>query len=142
MLFILGSIACVIIWEMKFRNPTPTYRSRSFQGKGWRHAFPDASKSDVREFLTAFVSSFAFRETEQLDLSPTDTLTAAYRKLRPSRTWPDAAETEALARDMRRQIGVELDTNWTHGMTLGTVFGQALQNKKESPAVRRELTGG
>jgi len=112
--------------------PVP-FRSRACQGRRWRQEFPDASKHEIREFLSLFVSAFAFRETERLKLGPYDTVMTVYRALYPSRWLPDSLEVETLADDLRKKYGVELAAVWSEqDISLGALFAYVQENKTVS----------
>jgi len=101
--------------------PRP-YRNRSCQGRGWKTAFPSASKQDIRDFLSLFVSAFAFREKEKLKLNPEDQILAVYRALYPSKWMADALELETLSEDIERKYGVSPQRLWHEQLTLGELF--------------------
>jgi hypothetical protein len=95
------------LWAAKFGGRLPrALRSRSCQGAGWRSAFPSASKQQIREFLSLFVSAFAFDESERLKLNPSDQPLEIYRSIYPHQWQPDALEFETLARDLQKRAGV------------------------------------
>lgn len=98
------------------------YESRACQGRGWRKAFPAATKQEIRAFLSLFVSAFAFDDREKLKLAPTDAILKIYRAQYPSRLTPDAMELETLAADLKRQHGIKLEALWNDGLTLGELF--------------------
>ncbi|WP_206207984.1 hypothetical protein [Ahniella affigens] len=103
------------------------YRERSCQGRGWRKAFPLATKQQVREFLSVFVSAFAFDECERLKLSPADQVLNIYRAQYPSRLQPDAMELETLALDFERHYRQRLEMLWNDDLTLGDLFRHTLE---------------
>jgi propanediol dehydratase small subunit len=98
------------------------YRHRNCQGKGWRTAFPSASKQDIREFLSLFVGAFAFRETEKLKLNPEDPIYIIYLALYPSSGIPDSLELETLCFDLEKKYGLSLQDLWHEQLTLGELF--------------------
>ncbi|MBP8133361.1 MAG: hypothetical protein KAY13_03745 [Zoogloea sp.] len=90
---ILSLIAASVLWSVLFGGRlSKPYNTRSCQGKGWRIAFPSASKQDIREFLAVFVDAFAFSQKERLKLNPEDQVLQIYRAIYPSRWTPDALE--------------------------------------------------
>jgi len=117
----------IALWAVKFGGRLPKgLRARSCQGAGWRSAFPSASKQQIREFLSLFVSAFAFNESERLKLSPSDRPLQIYRGLYPYRWQPDALEFEALTRDLQNRYALNLAAVWRESLTLGELFAQAL----------------
>lgn len=120
---ILSLIAASVLWSVLFggRLPKP-YNTRSCQGKGWRIAFPSASKQDIREFLAVFVDAFAFSQKERLKLNPEDQVLQIYRAIYPSRWTPDAMELETFAKDIEAKYGFPLESVWHEKVTLGELF--------------------
>jgi propanediol dehydratase small subunit len=123
-----------VLWSMKYGGYPPLpFRGRTCQGRRWRQDFPDASKHEIREFLSLFVSAFAFRETERLKFGPYDTVMAVYRALYPNRWLPDSLEVETLAGDLRKKYGVELAAIWNEqDISLGALFAYVQENKTVS----------
>lgn len=95
---------------------------RTCQGKGWRIAFPSASKQDIREFLAVFVDAFAFSKKERLKLNPEDQVLQIYRAIYPSRWTLDALELETLAKDIEAKYGFSLESILHDKVTLGELF--------------------
>lgn len=128
------AILGTVLWSMKYGGALPVpFRSRACQGRLWRGDFPDASKHEIREFLSVFVSGFAFRESERLKFAPYDTVMAVYRALYPGRWTPDALEVETLANDLRKKYGVELAAVWNEqDISLGALFAYVRENKTVS----------
>jgi len=100
---------------------------RPWQGRVWRSTFPAASRKDIRDFLSVFVSALSFRENEPLRLRPDDEVLGLYRAANPTRWLPDAHELERLARALRDKYGLRLDEIWHEGLTLGSLFQRVQQ---------------
>jgi propanediol dehydratase small subunit len=98
------------------------FASRRCQGKGWREAFPNAPKTEIREFLALFVDAFAFPDKDKLKFSPDDKILSIYRALYPSRWMPDALEVETLSKDIEARYGVPFASVWNENVTLGELF--------------------
>lgn len=109
-------------------------RYRPCQSRAWRSTFPAASRKDIREFLSVFVSAFAFRESEQLHFRPDDEVLGIYRAEHPTRWLPEAQELEALAKALRERYGLMLDDIWHEGMTLGGLFQRVQQARGKTAA--------
>lgn len=92
-----------------------------------RRACPTASKQQIREFLSLFVSAFAFSESEKLKLQPEDRPYHIYRALYPHRWQADALEFETLCRDLQQRYSLDLEHVWEEDLTLGELFDHALQ---------------
>jgi propanediol dehydratase small subunit len=120
---ILSLIAASVLWSVLIggRLPKP-YDTRPCQGKGWRIAFPSASKQDIREFLALFVDAFAFSQKERLKLNPEDQVIQIYRAIYPSQWTPDALELETFAKDVEAKYGFTLESIWHEKVTLGELF--------------------
>lgn len=117
------AVAAVVLWGIvpAGRLPSPFY-SRGCQGKGWRVAFPNAPKAEIREFLVLFVDAFAFQNKEKLKFSPDDKILSIYRALYPSRSTPDALEVETFAKDIEAKYGLSFASIWSENLTLGELF--------------------
>ncbi len=100
------------------------YHNRSCQGKGWRLAFPDASKEEIRAFLEFFMEAFGYAKKEKLKLSPDDQLLEIYRKQYPYRWQPDQLEFETLASDLDTEYGLDFSSIWKNELTLGELFSE------------------
>ena len=122
-LLLLGVFAATVVWAIVFGGKLPVpFGSRSCQGRNWRRSFPEASKSEIRQFLSAFTGSFAFRDREKLKLNPNDQLLDIYRALYPHKWQPDAMEFETLSEDLKSKYGVSFNDVWHDDLTLGQLF--------------------
>jgi propanediol dehydratase small subunit len=128
-LLVLG-ITAIIAWSLAFGGRLPkAYRGRTCQGRGWRKAFPSATKQEIREFLSLFASAFAFDDHEKLKLAPTDEILKIYRAQYPTRLQPDAMELETLAGDLERKHSFKLEAMWKDSLTLGELFSHTLERR-------------
>lgn len=122
-LVVLSTIGGLVLWGVFFGGQLPRpYRFRPCQGRLWRDAFPDASKDDVRKFLSNFTEAFAFSEKEKLKFNPSDSILEVYRALYPRKWMADALELETLAGDMESKYGVKLESIWHENLNLGELF--------------------
>jgi propanediol dehydratase small subunit len=120
---VLSLIAVSFLWAVLFGGRLPkVFHNRTCQGKGWRNAFPDSTKQDIREFLSLFVDAFAIASKEKLKLNPNDQILQIYRAIYPSKLTPDALEVETLARDIETKYGFTLESIWHEQLTLGELF--------------------
>ena len=120
---VLAIVALAVGWGVLFAGHLPArYGARSCQGASWRRRFPQSSKHEIREFLSLFVSAFAFKHDQKLKLNPDDEILGIYRALYPSRLLPDAMEVETLARDIERKYGTALAAVWQEQLTLGQLY--------------------
>jgi hypothetical protein len=109
-----------------------TLRYRPCQGRAWRSTFPGASRRDIRDFLSLFVSALSFRECEKLHIRPDDEVLGIYREVNPRGRLPDATQIEMLAKALRDKYGLMLDEIWHDGLTLGGLF-QRVQQVRGKP---------
>ncbi len=127
----VAAIVAIVAWGILFSGKLPVpFGARSCQGKSWRRSFPDASKNEVREFLSTFTESFAFHERERLKLNPNDQLLDIYRALYPHKWQADALEFETLNEAVQAKYGINLNEVWQEGMTLGQLFHHVHQATK------------
>ena len=108
-------------------GPPRAYRERSCQGRAWLRQFPDATKQEIRDFLSCFAEGFAYREREKLKFHPGDAVYSIYRAQYPTLGWGDALELETLAALLEKRYGFSLAGNWSESLTLGQVFSVALK---------------
>jgi hypothetical protein len=129
-LLLVVAIVGLAFWAVRFGGRLPkAFRGRSCQGRGWRSAFPSASKQQIREFLSLFVTAFAFNEREKLKLNPSDPLLRIYRALYPHRWQPDALEFETLSHELRSRYALDFAGIWNEELTLGELFAHTLNTK-------------
>lgn len=135
MSIIVVLILAALAWAAYHGWQSPnSLRYRPCQGRAWRNTFPTASRKDIRDFLSVFVSSFAFRESERLHFRPDDEVLGIYRAVNPTRWLPDAQEFETLAKALRERYGLMLDDIWHEGMTLGGLFQRVQQARGKMAA--------
>jgi hypothetical protein len=128
---LVAAIVAIVAWAILFGGKLPVpFGARSCQGKNWRQSFPDASKDDIREFLSTFTESFAFHEGEKLKLNPNDQLLDIYRALYPHKWQADALEFETLDESLQTKYGISLNKVWREGMTFGQLFHHVHQATK------------
>jgi propanediol dehydratase small subunit len=117
----LGAVATSVAERHRFRR----LWSRDCTGKDWKAAFPEASKSEIREFLDLFVRAFAFSKSRRLKFEPTDRVMEIYgtRYPRyPSSLSADMMELETFARMTEKRYGLDLAPGWSPETTLGEIF--------------------
>ncbi|MFZ3174707.1 MAG: hypothetical protein WA146_07410 [Thiobacillus sp.] len=128
---LIAVIVGTIIWAVVFGGKLPVpFGARTCQGKNWRRSFPDASKDEIRQFLSSFTESFAFNDQEKLKLNPNDQLLDIYRALYPHKWQADAMEFETLSDDLQSKYGVDFNSVWREGLTLGQLFEQVRKARK------------
>lgn len=117
-------IGALFVWSMAFGGQLPPpLRDRICQGRAWRREFPNASKSDIRAFLSLVVEAFAFSDRERLKLAPSDEILSVYRAVYKEKGWGvDGLELESLALVVQRKHGVSFEKLWCEKLTLGELF--------------------
>lgn len=97
-------------------------------------AFPEASKTEIRQLLTLVAQAFMLAPRHRLRLHPQDQLLALYRMHYPHRWMPDAMELEMLQADLQKHYGLDLQTCWHEQLTLGELLQAARQSSLVSSA--------
>ena len=98
------------------------YLERGCTGFRWHRRFPQASKSEIREFLDIFVEAFGYRQSWRLCFAPDDRVMDFYRIRYPIRCQPDGLELESFVRDLQERYGVDLLGCWREDITLGEIY--------------------
>jgi|JI10StandDraft_1071094.scaffolds.fasta_scaffold31320_2 propanediol dehydratase small subunit len=130
-ILLVAAIAGIIAWDVFFAGKLPVpFGARSCQGRNWRRSFPNAPKDEIRQFLSTFTESFAFQDREKLKLNPNDQLLDIYRALYPHKWQADALEFETLSEDLQSKYGVNFNSTWREGLTLGQLFEHVQQARK------------
>ena len=125
-IFLVSVVAVAALWAAAIGGRLPkALRERSCQGRAWRRAFPQAPKSEIRDFLTVVAGAFGFAQDQRLKLSPDDQLLQIYKARYPVKDWPDQLELETLQRDMRIKYAIDIAAQWNDQVTLGELFGRA-----------------
>jgi propanediol dehydratase small subunit len=105
--------------RIRFRH----FWDRGCMGRAWLSAFPDASKAEIRDFLTLFGEAFLSGAKRRLSFGPADRLIEIYRTRYPA-AWPDAMELEAFERRLGKKYGFNLRSELNEGLTLGEIFAK------------------
>ena len=130
-ILLVAAIAATVAWAILFGGKLPVpFGARSCQGKNWRRSFPGASKNEIRQFLSTFTDSFAFRDREKLKLNPNDQLLDIYRALYPHKWQADAMEFETLSGELKSKYGVTFSSVWREDLTLGQLFAHIQHARK------------
>ena len=116
---------CAVVTSVAERHRFRRFWSRDCTGKNWKTAFPEASKTEIREFLDLFVSAFAFSKARRLKFDPTDRVMDIYGTLYPSSFFGDMCDMldlETLAEMIEERYGLDLVPGWRPETTLGEIF--------------------
>ena len=132
-LMIAGCVVAQVMTGRKLRETLSPYWSRKCTGFLWKRAFPQASKNDIRSFLSLFVEVFGIRKSRRLCFVPNDKVLDVYKALHPP-GWciPDNFELEDLVLEIEKRYGVDVTHRWNETITLGELFNLSLkttQNK-------------
>lgn len=101
------------------------YWNRPCMGLRWRRQFPNAQKTEIREFLTLFVNAFGFGTKRRLCFSPTDQVLKVYGAFYPALTLDDDLELETLVRSLEERYSRDFEAIWRADITLGELFEYA-----------------
>jgi hypothetical protein len=96
-------------------------------GIRWRRRFPDSPKTEIREFLSALVDAFGFRQSRRCCFSPDDKLMDIYRAVTPPGSLSDNMELESFALRLEKRYGIDgidLVKSWRDDITLGELYAQ------------------
>jgi hypothetical protein len=113
-----------VLADMNTRRMMRRFVDRGCAGFRWRRRFPDASKSEIREFLDIFIEAFGFKQSWRLCFTPEDRVLDVYRALYPVRGTPDGMEMESLVLDLQKRYHVDIVSSWREDITLADLFTQ------------------
>jgi propanediol dehydratase small subunit len=99
------------------------YRKRPCQGRAWKTTFPEKSKHEIREFLRLFTNAFSFRQSQKLQINPTDNILALYKSIYPTNRFGiDNLELEVFARDLEKKYKIDFNAIWSEELTIGRLY--------------------
>ena len=111
--------------DMNTRRIMSRFIERGCAGFRWRRRFPDASKTEIRDFLDIFIESFDFKQRWRLCFRPEDRVLDIYRTLYPpGRSLADGMELESFVQDLQKRYRVDILGSWREDITLGDLFTQ------------------
>lgn len=113
-----------VLADMNTRRMMRRFVDRGCAGFRWRRRFPEASKSEIREFLDIFIEAFGFKQNWRLCFTPEDRVLDVYRALYPVRGTPDGMEMESLVLDLQKRYQVNIVGSWREDITLADLFTQ------------------
>ena len=111
-----------LLMSIQTRTAMRPYWERACMGIRWRRRFPDAPKSEIREFLDLFVDAFGFRRKRRCSFSPDDRVMDVYRALYPPGSEIDSLELETLCKVLKERYRVDFDAIWRQDITLGEIY--------------------
>jgi Na+-transporting methylmalonyl-CoA/oxaloacetate decarboxylase gamma subunit len=121
---VLGTVMMTVAEAIVHRRRLVPIARRPCAGRDWRRAFPDASKTELREFLEIFTCSFLLPTKYLLKFRPGDRVMDIYRMMHPPGSLIDEMELEAFAMDFERTYQVNLEQLWRDDITLGDLFSR------------------
>jgi propanediol dehydratase small subunit len=113
-----------VLLSINTRRILSRFLERACTGPKWRRRFPEASKSEIREFLDIFTEAFGFKQSWRLCFTPDDRVMDIYRTLYPGRIVPDHLELESLVMDLQKKYRVDILASWREDITLADLFAQ------------------
>jgi propanediol dehydratase small subunit len=124
--FLTFSLLIIVItfWISRFGGYTPEhYRRRLCQGRAWKITFPEKSKHEIREFLLILSNAFAFRQSQKLQINPTDNILELYKAIYPTNRFGiDNLELEVFARDLEKKYKINFTAIWSKQLTFGRLY--------------------
>lgn len=124
-LLVIVAIALVLTlpFEILRRRALRRFWNRPCMGIRWRRQFPDAPKTEIREFLTLFVDAFGYKHKRRTCFSPDDLVRDVYQaEYPPGFALADGMELETLGMDLEERYGVDLHAVWRENITLGELY--------------------
>jgi len=109
---------------IRSRRALRKYWDRACMGIRWRRRFPDSPKTEIREFLSALVDVFGFRQSRRCCFSPDDKLMDIYQAVYPPGSLADSMELESFALRLEERYGIELFAGERFDITLGEIYEQ------------------
>ncbi|MGD0518141.1 MAG: acyl carrier protein [Thermoguttaceae bacterium] len=125
--FILGGLVFFVIDQFLVHRALKTFLSRTCTGRDWKRRFPDATKDEIRRFLSIFINAFGFKSRQILKFHPDDKITDIYRALYPLPFSADSLELVTLTMNVQKEYGLDLIEHFNQEMTLGQLF-QLIKN--------------
>ena len=111
------------------RRALRPYWDRACMGIRWRRRFPDAPKTELREFLTIFVDAFCFDHKRRTCFSPDDRVMEIYRADYPPGSLGDSMELETLGLSLKKRYGIDFTAVWREDITLGELYASILGSR-------------
>jgi propanediol dehydratase small subunit len=118
------AVAMCALLSVHERHKMRRFLERGCTGFRWRQRFPEASKTEIREFLDIFVGAFGYRQSWRLKFAPDDSIMQFYYIRYPLRGEPDNLELEDLAVRLEERYDVDVQKTWREDITLGDLFAQ------------------
>lgn len=123
LLVIAGGAACLIGDALLHRRLFAKYWSRGCLGAEWKRQFPEAKKTEIRDFLAIFTSSFGLPDKSGLNFNPGDKVMDIYKTIYPpNTTFADGLECETLHKCIKETYKVDVLSIWNKELTLGKLF--------------------
>ena len=103
-------------------------------GRDWKHAFPNASNSSIRDYCGLIVDAFMLPKSYLLKLPPRTPLAEIYKAVTTDGI--DNFEYETLELLIDKQYKISLISIWRDDLTLGDLF-QVVQEQGQQAAQAR-----
>ncbi len=124
-LFVVVVVAGGVLMEIQVQRALRPYWERACSGIRWRRRFPDAPKTEIREFLDLFVEAFGFRRGRRCAFRPEDRVMDVYHALYPAGSAVDDMELEILCKSLQKRYGIDFVSSWREDITLGEIYEEA-----------------
>jgi len=123
---LLVLVAIGIAWwlalEIRRRRNLRRFWNRPCMLVRWRRRFPDASETELQEFLTIFVDAFCFDPKRWSCFGPEDQVMDVYRAVNPPGSIADDMELETFGFQLQKRYGIILPAIWRQDITLGELY--------------------
>jgi propanediol dehydratase small subunit len=123
-LLLFVALGGLLIIEFQRQERLSLYWRRACTGFRWRRRFPNAPKSEIREFLSLFVEAFGFKPKRRCCFSPDDQVMEIYRTIYPPGDEVDMMELEYLYKTVKKRYRIDLAAFWREDITLGEIYKQ------------------
>jgi hypothetical protein len=120
------AVAGGVLMEIQTRKALRPYWERACTGIRWRRQFPDAPKTEIREFLDLFNDAFGFRRARRCCFQPGDKVMDVYHAVYPPGSAVDGMELETFCTLLRKRYGIDFAASWREDITLGEIYAQTL----------------
>lgn len=118
------AVVIFVLLSVRERQKLRRFFERGCAGFRWRRRFPQASKSEIREFLDIFVEANGYPQRLRLYFAPDDQVMEFYRSRYQFLGAPDDMELEDLVEHLQKRYGIDVFGLWRENITLGDLFAQ------------------
>ena len=133
------AVAFVCSWGYEGDEAPAPYKFRGCEGRRWKKQFPEASKEEIRRFLSIFVTSFGFREKDRLKFSPYDRIGDVYGAAYGPHPFCDGLEMGEFFCRVEDTYGLDLANGNEMDTTLGALFKAATDGTRQGEEIGPQI---